>query len=406
MAASNEADRGRPDKPKTAKTLGGALQLSLSVGVVLGAILFTGARPFILAIMGSSEVDPAVLQPALDYVRIRSLAMPAAAVLGSAQTACLGMRDVKSPVYATVLAALVNLLANQVLVRQMGGATGAAWATVVAQYVAVAASIQWLCGPRKSTGKGFSTRGFLAGRFGLRDLFRLPSKETSRGFAPYVVPVTTTQAGRASASATLDHVVSSSLGTVSMAANQIMTSVFYGLVPLADSLSLAAQSFMPGVAEKKAGPQKAKSMKEMQKSFLKAAGLCGAVLAAVIASMPLGAKMFTSDPAVIRAVTALVPIHFAISCMHGVFTASEGMLLGQKDLGFLGRMYAIFTFLIPYLLLRIKKAALSGNKNASLTSVWQIFLGYEIARVTIMSSRVLWLQHKAKYRSKAQTTSK
>jgi len=405
VAAAMESDRGKPDKPQTSKTLAGSLQLSLYVGLGLGTLLFVFAKQFLSIIMGkpSADIDPAVLGPALDYVRVRAFGVPAAAVLGSAQTAWLAMRDTRSPVFPTIIAAVVTWVANLVLIRPdsgVSGAAGAAFGTVIAQYVALAAALRWIMSGKKPNEKStapssVSTRGFLEGKYNFRSLLRLPSKQTQRGFAPYIIPVTTTQAGRCSASATLDHVVTSSLGTVNMAANQIMTSVFYGLVPLADALSLAAQSFYPGIAAREPGREKANDLARLNKSFLKAAGLCGGFLASVMLSMPFTCRAFSSDPAVIKVVKQLVPIHFTIATMHGLFCGSEGQLLGQKDLKFISGMYGVATFLIPFLLLRLKNQALAGTRRVTLVNVWQIFLGYQIARVSLMASRNFWLQLKA-----------
>jgi len=409
VAASAAADRGKTEKHRTVDTLVGALQLSLIVGCALGIIMYVFAQTFLTTIMGTTieNADVAVMEPALEYVKIRALAMPAAAILGSVQTACLGMQDVKSPLYATILASIVNLIANIILVPASkvattsatwswltkSGAASAAWGTVLAQYVTLFASIYWFCGSSKrTTNNPTFTRGFLAGKFAMRDFLRLPDKSVAKGFVQYFIPVTTTQVGRCSASATLDHVVTSSMGTVNMAANQIITSVFYGLIPLADSLSLAAQSFVPVLAQRNNSPEKARLLMDLQRNFLKAAGLCGATLSTVMALMPFGSRLFTSDPDVIKTIISILPIHFVISSMHGIFCGSEGMLLGYKDLGFLSRMYGVFTLVIPYLLLRIKRAALAGSSDVSLASVWQVFLGLQITRVCLMAGRVWWLQ--------------
>ena len=42
--------------------------------------------------------------------RIRALDIPAAVIIGSAQSACLGMKDVRSPLYVHFAAAVVNFL--------------------------------------------------------------------------------------------------------------------------------------------------------------------------------------------------------------------------------------------------------------------------------------------------------
>jgi Na+-driven multidrug efflux pump len=246
------------------------------------------------------------------------------------------------------------------------------------------------------------------------DFFKLPAKKISKGFAPFVIPVITTQMGRCSTCATIDHVVSSSLSTASMAANQILTSVYYGLVPVAESLSLAAQSFVPGVTERgdddiasdglrnsrqeqekmaSIVKEKAFAMNRLLRSFVKAAGLCGLLLAAIIGTLPLYSGVFTSDAAVKTIVTAVVPLFFITCLKHGLFCASEGILLGQKDLTFLGGQYAFYTAFVPFILLRLKQAALTGGR-VSLVSVWQVFLGYDIFRTVLMMGRIAWLERK------------
>jgi hypothetical protein len=92
VAAAQESDRTTADKPITTKTLIGAMQLSTYVGVGLGAFLFAFARPLLRAIIGNDAISPAVFAAAMKYVRIRALGMPAAAVIGSTQAACLGMQ--------------------------------------------------------------------------------------------------------------------------------------------------------------------------------------------------------------------------------------------------------------------------------------------------------------------------
>lgn len=67
--------------------------------------------------------------------------MPAAAIIGTAQSACLGMKDIKTPLAVLLVAAVINLLGDFLLVPRrhmwIGGAAGAAWATVISQFVAV-----------------------------------------------------------------------------------------------------------------------------------------------------------------------------------------------------------------------------------------------------------------------------
>ncbi|CAB9499466.1 Protein DETOXIFICATION [Seminavis robusta] len=468
VASAQESDRTLPGKPKTTSAMIGAMQLSTYVGLGLGATLFAFARPLLRAIIGNDALDPAVFAAAMKYVRIRALGMPAAAIIGSAQAGCLGCKDIKSPLYVLLAAAVVNFLGDACFVGckhpWIGGAAGAAWATVFSQYAALAIFVRWLVQKPKSgnarpkvvdltknimdlmskdgdkrrkeinnlqsnevqlpkkeskrRGLGgkinglfgkkdndapavvkatrnddtASVRGLLAGRLSGLDLVKLPKKEVAKEFAPYVAPVTVTQIGRVSGYVAMSHVVSSSLGTVSMAAQQVIVSVFYCLCPIADSLSLTAQSFIPGISEKKASKERADALRKTARNFLKAGGVFGAVMAAAIGLLPVMSGFFTGDPAVVSLVNTVVPILVAFFSVHGVMQATEGVLLGQKDLGFLGKMYGAFFVAVPFFMLRVKRAALAGVPGISIASVWSVFLAYQIFRVIVWVARVELIQ--------------
>jgi Na+-driven multidrug efflux pump len=447
----------------------GAMQLATYVGLVLGASLFAFASPLLRAIIGNDAINPAVFSAAMRYVRIRALGMPAAAIIGSAQAGCLGCKDIKSPLYVLLAAAAVNFLGDVLFVGRkhpmIGGAAGAAWATVFSQYAALAIFIQWLVkkpkmrdsGPKvldltknikdfmggdngrkkpmesvefiqmqlqekqkplqnkgmREKVKGMfgrvpragatpiaaklkeddaSVRGLLAGRVSGLDLVKLPSQAIVKEFAPYFAPVTATTIGRVSGYVAMSHVISSSLGTISMAAQQVIVSVFYCLCPIADSLSLTAQSFIPGISDKKPSQERADALRKTGRNFLKAGGIFGAVMAFAIGLLPILSSFFTGDPAVASLVNTVVPLLVGFFLVHGFAMASEGLLLGQKDLGFLGKMYASFFFAVPFFMLRVKQAALSGVQGINIGTIWSIFLGYQIFRVFVWVLRVEMIQ--------------
>lgn len=240
----------------------------------------------------------------------------------------------------------------------------------------------------------FTVKGFLANRFSARDLIRLPSKETRKEFAPYLVPVTSTQVGRVSGYVAMSHVVASSLGTVSMAAQQVIVSLFYCLCPIADSLSLTAQSFLPSISEKEPSRARTTALRRTAFDFIKAGGVFGAALVAAVSMIPLISGLFTSDPAVISLVNGVVPLLMLFFSVHGTVCAAEGVLLGRKDLNFLGKMYALYFGAVPLLMLRVKRAALSGVQGANLSSVWKVFVGYQLFRCGAWLTRLLVLQRK------------
>jgi len=505
IASAQESDRGTSDMPRTAKMMIGAMRMSTYVGAGLGAFLFVFARPLLNGIIGNGSVSPAIFAAAMKYVRIRALGMPAAAIIGSTQAACLGMKDIRSPLYVLGAAALVNLLGDIAFVGHqnpwVGGTAGAAWATVLSQYAALAFFVRWLSVKAKekktqkplevmnlsdailemtsksdvkdengenrrqsfrnvlksfkengrrakklrssrledkvfmqssrssrfgnllrrrrenserngsnattisstshSKSDSFSTRGFLENRLKTSDFYKLPDEETRKKFRPYVVPVTTTQLGRVSGYVAMAHVVASSLGTVSMAAQQVIVSIFYCLCPIADSLSLTAQTFVPAISAKEASVEKATAMKKVIVNFLKAGGIFGAAMMAAVCGIPLINGFFTADQAVINLVNSVVPLLLVFFGVHGFLCAAEGILLGQKDLGFLGKMYASFFAAVPYLMLGVKKKALAGNKSVGLKSVWAVFIGYQLARCGFWLIRTAILQRRLNIEAKS-----
>jgi Na+-driven multidrug efflux pump len=438
--------------PKTARVFTNSMQYAVYVGLGLGASLMLFSSPLLRWSIGNDALDPRIFAAAKKYVCIRAMGMPAAAMFGTAQAACLGMQDAKSGLFVFGIASIVNLLLDLIMVRQphpwIGGVAGAAWATMFAEYFSAWLFIKWLCTkssmpsckkdtatlqspkrdgfrsigktlraknigsiasqpenvgyPQSSNRQRFSTRGFLSGQFGFRQLIRPPNNDVSAGFTPYVVPITTTQMGRCSTYAAMGHVVSSSFGAISMAANQIILSIFYALIPIADSLSLTAQSLIPGIvahnddeqstSSSTSQPRRSQILWKTSLNFLKAAGMMGLVQASIVAIIPWAGTLFTTDQAVLRTINSIVPVLLALFASLGVFCASEGILLGQRDLAFLGRMYGLFFVVIPWLMLHVKRLALAGNAAISLSSVWQVFLGYQAFRISAMVGRVLWLQ--------------
>jgi Na+-driven multidrug efflux pump len=100
----------------------------------------------------------------------------------------------------------------------------------------------------------------------------------------------------------------------------------------------------------------------------------------------------TSDPAVQQIVNSVVPIHILIFALHGIFCTSEGILLAQKDLGFLGRMYGLYFAVVPTIMLQLKRY----GTTLQLRSIWSVFLAYQLFRISAWVGRVFWLFRKQK----------
>jgi len=71
-----------------------------------------------------------------------------------------------------------------------------------------------------------------------------------------------------------------------------------------------------------------------------------------------------------------------------------GNAFRSKDLKYLGSAYGAFFVAVPFFMLRVKRAALSGAKNIKLSSVWTVFIGYQMVRFAAFTIRVAQLQRR------------
>lgn len=93
-------------------------------------------------------------------------------------------------------------------------------------------------------------------------------------------------------------------------------------------------------------------------------------------------------------VNKIIPYLAGILAMHGNVMAAEGILLGRRDLKFLGFMYGLYFAVVPVIMFRLKNAIITGGQNFGLRAIWRIFLGYQGSRMTLWVGRALWLTRK------------
>jgi Na+-driven multidrug efflux pump len=386
----------------------GSLRLSFIAGTGLAIWLLLTSKRLLTPLIGNEAVDVEIFNAAWRYIAIRSLGMPAAAMIGTSQAACLGLKDNRTPFFIIILAAILNLILDVALVGRkatwISGTAGAAFATTTAQYFALALFLKKFGrgndsieeSPEKVTKSKrncLSTDGLLRNRLSWKTFFSLPCRKTIDQFAPFVVPVTTTQIGRCSTYVAMSHVVSSTMSTASMAAQQIICSIFYALIPVGDSCSITAQSFLPSLVSLKPSNNRTRAIRKTIRNIFKVSGILGVFLTLVALSIPLACPYLTSDPKVIKTVNEVVPAMLFILSTHGIFCASEGTLLGYRDLKFLGRIYSLFFVVVPMLMLRLKRVARIGV-TVNLISLWNIFLYYQAIRIIAFLTRGFFVRRK------------
>jgi putative MATE family efflux protein len=134
--AASVARRAGAGDVRAALTQGiDGLWLAVAIGVVLVAVGLPLA-PVLIALFGTS---PAAAPHALVYLRISLLGVPSMLVVLAATGVMRGLKDTRTPLLVTAVAAAVNVVLNLLLVYPAGlGVAGSALGTVLAQSGAAA----------------------------------------------------------------------------------------------------------------------------------------------------------------------------------------------------------------------------------------------------------------------------
>ena len=133
--ASSERVGGSSDA--TEAVVRRASKVALTCSAALVPLLLAFAKPLLAIYMGpAAAADPALLGPASTYVLIRCLSFPASLLGGVLTAALLGAKDSITPLIATAIATITNVVLDVIGVAVLGrGLAGAATATLAAQYI-------------------------------------------------------------------------------------------------------------------------------------------------------------------------------------------------------------------------------------------------------------------------------
>lgn len=342
-----------------------------------------------------AAATPGLLDDAVAYVKIRALSMPTSLVLGVLQAALLGAKDSVTPLVAILYSTIVNVFGDYLLVNRLEmGLQGASIATTLAQWAATIA----LVGPAR---RELVKDGNLEV---LRKKTQVPGGVTGRSFLGFAAPVLTLILGKIAAFGFMTHAAAALPGQpVTLAAHQIILSLFFFVSPFLEVISQTAQTFLPPyyapvkdyiASRQKSDPSysvqnDAKAQEWLNAAFTVGTRLLGlgmsvacvvATLASLIPAFFGGA--LTSDLAVQEAVKPLAPYLFAGAFLTAPVAVSEGVLLARRELKFLASIYVISTTLLPPALLRIKKL------QQPVTYVWGAFAVFQLFRATCFTLRI------------------
>ena len=339
-----------------------ALFLALCSGAFLAALVFVAGGPLLLAIAGKASAS--VVPSALKYSIVRAFGQPFVIMASVARAAALAEKDTRGPLVSVAIAFMLNVVGTLTLVKKTSlGITGAAVGTLCAD---IATTLFLLGRIRKS--RQVNAKETNEPR---TPLIVIPSMENLRRFLIYAAPIFFTILGK---SVVYNGVAMSvgRLGSVALAAHQVLLRNFFFWCPVGDSVGMTSQVFLPGIL---AEENKTGVPNQGAKRLLFATGILSGVVAATLAALlpTVGSALFTKDIDVAAAIRRVAPIlAFSIS-NHAIALTCEGMLLAQRDLSFLKSSYIITTIATLGLLL-------SPLRPATLGGSWWILAMFQCSR--------------------------
>lgn len=353
----------KKDKSMAQHHISNLLFVSFACGI--GMLLFTkflGLRA-LTAFTGSANVH--LLPAANMYVQIRGFAWPAVLVGMVAQSASLGMKDSWGPLKALAVSSALNGFGHILLCCVWGyGIAGAAWATMLSQVVGAFMMIQSL----KKTGfRAYS--------------LSIPSLGELIQIFGIAAPVFITMISKVAFYSLLTY-SATSMGTISVAAHQVMNNIYNMCTVWGEPLSQTAQSFMPEFIHG-VNPSLEKA-RMLLKSLVIIGAIVGLFLGAVGTSVPwFFPTLFTTDRKITGEMHKVLLPYFIALVINILAHSLEGTLLAGRELKYLSlSMTGCLSFGGLLILLL-------SNRGCGLQSCWWALVGFQSARLTLALLRLI-----------------
>ncbi|KAG9131525.1 hypothetical protein Leryth_022052 [Lithospermum erythrorhizon] len=287
-----------------------ALIIGSILGVLQAIFLICLAKP-LLNFMGIKK-GSLMLKPAQQYLTLRSLGAPAVLLSLAMQGVFRGFKDTKTPLYATVIGDMTNIILDPIFMFVFHmGVSGAAIAHVISQYL-ISAILFWrlmeqvdLLPPE--------AKYLQFGRF-LRNGSLLLMRVIAATFC-----------------VTLSASLAARLGSTQMAAFQVCLQVWLASSLLADGLAVAGQAILASAFANKDYCSAVTTASRV----IQLAVVLGLMLAAILGiGLSYGARVFTKDSNVLQLIGVGIPFVAAtqpINCLAFVF---DGVNFGASDFSY------------------------------------------------------------------------
>ncbi|PKA49850.1 MATE efflux family protein 1 [Apostasia shenzhenica] len=306
--SSNTAKMGTERKHipsvSTALIIGGILGLLQTILLVLCA------RP-ILNFMGVKNDSP-MMNPACQYLTLRSLGAPAVLLSLAMQGVFRGFKDTKTPLYATVAGDATNIFLDPIFMFSFDlGVSGAAIAHVISQYLISLILLSRLL--RRVDVLPPSINDLQFGRFlknGLLLLVRVIA-------VTFCITLSASMAAR--------------LGSIPMAAFQICLQVWLTTSLLADGLAVAGQAILASAFARKDYQRAASAASRVLQLGL----MLGLFLCAILGGgLQFASKLFTNDADVLHLVHIGIPFVALTQPINALAFVFDGINFGASDFAY------------------------------------------------------------------------
>lgn len=154
---------GRAYGAKDKAQIGRAVGNSISSFAILSVVLTIACLYFVVPIAGILKTPTEALDETIRYTRLCFLGIPWIAAFNVIAATCRGLGDSRHPMGFIAFGGIFNIVLDYILIGIFGlGATGAAWATLIAQVAVVALALSVL--PKLKLGIPLSKKDFAIDR--------------------------------------------------------------------------------------------------------------------------------------------------------------------------------------------------------------------------------------------------
>lgn len=351
-----------------------ALSLSLLIG--LGAMLVIQLlAPLLITVMGAKDD---VFDPTMSYLRIRALAVPAVLLITAANGVFRGFQNMRVPFVIMIGLNLVNVVLDALFIFGFGwGLEGAAWASVIAQYMGAVS--------------------FVAILFARRDVFQIPLKLPQLSEYASFLEIGWLGFLRTAAllfTFTLATAVATRVGTVEVAGHQVANNIWLLLALTVDALAIAAQALVGKMLGEGDGSEEGRGLARALSNRLLTLGfLLGIVLAITLAVLsPWLPKLFSQDPEVLKVVYSVFAFVVLSQPINALVFVFDGIFMGYEDFGYIAVAMIISSLAGSIVLLLVLPL------NLGFAGVWWGLTVFMVVRLLTIGWRYVFQKEKLAFR--------